>query len=259
MGRNEWGHHPEQSAAGPTAPRPSGAPVPGLGCRGHSWGDAQGWRLLSRSLSARRVSLYRLLLRLPAVDSSVARIGLGSSRGPSHGCTPKWGMQQLQDDGAWGVGHCTGATLPTSPLTPLSPAGQDLVPEQALQVQEDHEAGLERSQRGAAAPAHLLLAVPLLPQHPPALGHPCAGQRAPAAPQQLHQQLRSLVPAAPAGLRAPWSHDVTAPWLQHPAAPGGPARGGTCRQALRGDAMGDPSKWRMAKGSEETAVCRDPH
>ena len=202
---------------------------------------------------------YRLLLRLPAVDSSVARIGLGSSRGPSHGCTPKWGMQQLQDDGAWGVGHCTGATLPTSPLTPLSPAGQDLVPEQALQVQEDHEAGLERSQRGAAAPAHLLLAVPLLPQHPPALGHPCAGQRAPAAPQQLHQQLRSLVPAAPAGLRAPWSHDVTAPWLQHPAAPGGPARGGTCRQALRGDAMGDPSKWRMAKGSEETAVCRDPH
>uniref|UniRef100_A0A8B9SRJ6 Homeobox domain-containing protein n=1 Tax=Anas platyrhynchos TaxID=8839 RepID=A0A8B9SRJ6_ANAPL len=66
---------------------------------------------------------------------------------------------------------------------------------------------------------------PCSPNIPPLWDIPSAGQGAPLGPQQLHQQLRSLVPAAPAGRDAPGSHDVMPPWLQHPAAPGGPALG----------------------------------
>lgn len=181
----------------------------GGGTDGGIYGDSQGWRLLTCWL----LSPYLLLLQLPVVDSLVARTGLGSSHGPW--CT------------SWGVGCCQ--PVPPSPhpfSPPLSPAGQDLVPEQTFQVQEDHEAGLECTRWGAAPTHLLLLVVPLLPQHPPTMGHPCAWQRAPAAPQQLHQQLWSLVPASPAGLHVSWAHDVTPLRLQLQE---GQQGGGTCR------------------------------
>lgn len=146
---------------------------------------------------------------------------------------------------------------PSSPLAPLSP-GQDLVPEQAFQVQEDHEAELERARRGPPAPHRPL---PLLTQCPPALGHPHAGQRASPGPQQLHQQLRRLVPAAPAGQRPPRPHDVTRPRLQRPPAPGRTVRGnGLChprgaREPSR--ALGEASEWRRKRRRKVAVLRRD--
>lgn len=77
----------------------------------------------------------------------------------------------------------------------FSSIGENLVPEQALQVQEDHEAW--RRVRGGASPQHQLN-LPLLARAAPALGGLHGQQGRSHASKQLHEQLRTLVSKPPA-------------------------------------------------------------
>lgn len=91
----------------------------------------------------------------------------------------------------------------------LPPTGENMVPEQALQVQEDHEARQQRLGGGPSPQHQLHLAV--LAQPASALGGLHGQQGSPRAPQHLHEQLWTLVPEPPAspGRRAKASDDVS--------------------------------------------------
>ena len=84
-----------------------------------------------------------------------------------------------------------------------------MVSEQALQVQEDHEAW--QRIRGGTSPQHQLH-LPLLARDAPALGGLHGEQGRVDAPEQLHEQLWSLVPKPPCpspGRGAQASDDVS--------------------------------------------------
>lgn len=83
-----------------------------------------------------------------------------------------------------------------------------MVPEQALQIQKNHETW----QRLRRAPPQHQLHLPLLTWAAPTLGSLNGQQRRPHASQQLHEQLWPLVPKPPssAGRHAQASDDVSA-------------------------------------------------
>lgn len=78
-----------------------------------------------------------------------------------------------------------------------------MVPKQAVQVQEDHEARLERARR--RAPPHHEPHVTLLPW---AVGRVHGEQRGAHSLQQLHEQFWALVPNPPPGHNSQTSDDV---------------------------------------------------
>lgn len=86
-----------------------------------------------------------------------------------------------------------------------------MVPEQALQVQEDHEAR-QQQLGGGPSPQHQLH-LAMLAQPAPALGGLHGQQGSPRAPQHLYEQLWTLVPEPPAstGRHAKATDDVS--WI----------------------------------------------
>lgn len=92
----------------------------------------------------------------------------------------------------------------------FSPPGENMVPEQALQVQEDHEA--RQRLGGGTSPQHQLH-LALLARLAAALGGFHGQQGSPHASQHLHEQLWTLVPEPPAspGRHAKASDDVS--WI----------------------------------------------
>lgn len=94
-------------------------------------------------------------------------------------------------------------------LTPLFsrrlPPGKDMVPKQALQIQEDYEEWALWTRRRASGSASVL--VSLLP-----VGHQYGCQGGAHALWCVHEQLCTLVPRTPAGLHAEDSDDVTDLW-----------------------------------------------
>lgn len=84
-------------------------------------------------------------------------------------------------------------------------SGENMVPKQTIQVQEDHEERTLSARRGR--PPGPPAAVLLLPLLPVGRRHGCQGR--PSALGRVHEQLRTLVPRTPAGPHAKDSNDVT--------------------------------------------------
>lgn len=93
----------------------------------------------------------------------------------------------------------------------FSPPGENMVSEQALQVQENHEARQQQRRHGGGSSPQHQLHLAMLAQPAPALGGLHGQQGSPRAPQRLHEQLWTLVPEPPAspGRHAKASDDVS--------------------------------------------------
>lgn len=85
--------------------------------------------------------------------------------------------------------------------------GQDMVSKQTLQVQEDHEARLERT--GRRSPQFDFVHLALLAGTASNVGRVHGEQRGTHARKRLHEQFRTLVPHPSSGLNAETSDDVT--------------------------------------------------
>lgn len=85
-----------------------------------------------------------------------------------------------------------------------------MVPEQAFQIQKDHEEWALWTRRGALGPTASILLLAML-----TLGHQHGCQRGTGALWWIHEQFCSLVPWTPAGLHAKDSDDVTDRKIYH--------------------------------------------
>lgn len=94
----------------------------------------------------------------------------------------------------------------TPPFSPRPPLGEDMVPKQALQIQEDHEEWAVWTRRRASGPTAVFL-VALLP-----VGHQYGCQGGAGALWCVHEQFCPLVPRTPAGFHAEDSDDVIDRW-----------------------------------------------
>jgi len=79
-----------------------------------------------------------------------------------------------------------------------------MVPEQTVQIQEDHEEWAVWTRGRPPGPPACVLLLPLL-----TVGHQHGRQRRASALWRIYEQFRSLVPGTPAGLHAEDSDDVT--------------------------------------------------